>query len=273
MSCLCVTENRAPFMPWLLWSYDRQTWPNKELVIIDSSPVPFASARADVRVIALPPGTYQSAKRNRALDEARGDGVAWFDDDDWQHPERLARLAQALGAGADIAGGPDAWLVDLFHGTCARHVESAGLFVFNSAGFRRDLAQSQRFDEIENIDRANLWAYTLQFGRGAQVKAIDGAPGSVLLCHGSNLTNHPGRWVLAEPIDSLRAALGAPAWGQTDRQLDDLRSRILASQLPPPAAMPPPGAATEALPQGARAPSPGAGAANQGFWWNRPFRR
>jgi hypothetical protein len=39
-SCLCVTEKRTPFLPWLLWNFDKQTWVNKELVIIDSSPEP-----------------------------------------------------------------------------------------------------------------------------------------------------------------------------------------------------------------------------------------
>ena len=37
VSCLCVTEGRAAFMPWLLWCFDRQTWPHREFVIIDSS--------------------------------------------------------------------------------------------------------------------------------------------------------------------------------------------------------------------------------------------
>ena len=58
VSCLCVTEGRAAFMPWLLWCFDRQTWPHRQLVIIDSSLEPLQmSGRDDVRVISLPPGT------------------------------------------------------------------------------------------------------------------------------------------------------------------------------------------------------------------------
>ena len=58
VSCLCVTEGRPAFMPWLLWCFDRQQWPHRELVIVDSSPQPFqAGGRDDVRVVTAPPGT------------------------------------------------------------------------------------------------------------------------------------------------------------------------------------------------------------------------
>lgn len=60
VSCLCVTEDRAAFMPWLFWNYDRQSYARRELVIVDSSTIPFeplgrservpgASARRPVR--------------------------------------------------------------------------------------------------------------------------------------------------------------------------------------------------------------------------------
>src|SRR6185436_20175255 len=103
--CLCVTQNRPQFMPWLLWCYDRQTWQDKELVIIDSSREPLTSMRPDVRVVPAAPGTGIMAKRGTAFREMRGDALAWFDDDDWQHPERLERIAGALAAGALMAGG------------------------------------------------------------------------------------------------------------------------------------------------------------------------
>ncbi len=38
ISCLCVTEGRPAFLPWLCWGFERQTWPHKELLIVDSSP-------------------------------------------------------------------------------------------------------------------------------------------------------------------------------------------------------------------------------------------
>ncbi len=57
VSCLCVTEGRSAFMPWLLWCYDRQSWPRRELVIVDSSHQPLhVPNRGDVRVVTAPRG-------------------------------------------------------------------------------------------------------------------------------------------------------------------------------------------------------------------------
>src|SRR6187402_1451329 len=92
VSCLCVTENREAFMPWLLWCFNRQSWARRELVIVDSSEqTPSASDElANVRVLSVPRGMSVAAKRNLALQEAAGEVVTWFDDDDWQHPHKLA---------------------------------------------------------------------------------------------------------------------------------------------------------------------------------------
>ena len=130
VSCLCVTEGRAAFMPWLLWCFDRQTWPHRELVILDSSERPFASARNDVRVVALPPGTGVARKRNLAMRAARGDVIAWFDDDDWQHPQKLAWHVEALRTGAAYAGSASGWFVDLHRSSCEAFRAQHGLHDF-----------------------------------------------------------------------------------------------------------------------------------------------
>jgi len=85
ISCLAVT-NRHAFRPWLEWNYEKQTYPDKELVIVEGC--------NDI-----------VEARNRALALAKGDAIAWFDDDDWSHPLRLARIARSLLWGnAAVAG-------------------------------------------------------------------------------------------------------------------------------------------------------------------------
>ena len=114
VSCLCVTESRPAFMPWLLWCFDRQSWLNRELVIVDSSTEPFrVSGRDDVRVIAAPPGAGVARKRNLAIAQARGEIITWFDDDDWQHPDKLMWIVEALGDRAMYAGSRHGWWVIL----------------------------------------------------------------------------------------------------------------------------------------------------------------
>ena len=137
ISCLCVTENRPEFMPWLLWCYDRQTYPHRELVIIDSSPAPFdPGERADVRVIQMNPGATIGKKRNRAMQEARGEIFTWFDDDDWQHPQKCALLADTLRVGAAWAGCAESWFVNLSTQTCSRFSNPGRQPIFNGAGFK-----------------------------------------------------------------------------------------------------------------------------------------
>jgi hypothetical protein len=67
LTSLCITENRPAFLPWLLWNYDKQTWANRKLVIVDRSHAPYRSDRPDVRVIAAPPGTGVASMSNLAL--------------------------------------------------------------------------------------------------------------------------------------------------------------------------------------------------------------
>jgi len=81
----------------------QQTYPNKELIIIDDGQEDYAPILADVpagelRYIKLDPapGQVLGTLRNRSLEEATGDFKAQWDDDDWYHPERIERQAQVL---------------------------------------------------------------------------------------------------------------------------------------------------------------------------------
>jgi glycosyltransferase involved in cell wall biosynthesis len=79
-----------------------QTWPNKQLVIVDD----FSAPSFDV----APPGpgivyitervrSTIGAKRNRACAEARGDIICHWDDDDHSDPGRIANQVETLLAG------------------------------------------------------------------------------------------------------------------------------------------------------------------------------
>ena len=87
----------------------------------------------DVRVISLPPGRRVGSKRNIALQESHGEIITWFDDDDWQHPHKLAWLVEALHNGVLYAGARG-WCGS--GGMAVLHRSWAAV-VFNSAGFRR----------------------------------------------------------------------------------------------------------------------------------------
>jgi len=225
VSCLCVTEGRASFMPWLLWSFDRQTWPRKELVVVDSSPAPLASRRSEVRVITAPPGASVPRKRNLALAAARGEIVAWFDDDDWQHPERLTETASAVAAGASVAGAGAAWFVDLLGGGAYAYRASGGV-IFNAAAFSLELVRTIQFDERTIVASDAGWlSAVLREARGA-VHRLRATPHMFWLCHDDNLSNRRDRWPLCFPLAQVRASVGEAAWQGTDEQLAALRGRL-----------------------------------------------
>lgn len=87
-----------------------QTWRNLELIIVDDcspeghSDVLDAVAEMDdrVRVIRMPVngGTYLA--RNAGMAVARGEIITGQDDDDWSHPERIARQVQPLLETPDV---------------------------------------------------------------------------------------------------------------------------------------------------------------------------
>jgi glycosyltransferase involved in cell wall biosynthesis len=223
VSCLCVTEDRAAFLPWLLRGYDAQTYPHRELVVVDSSrEVWDLGGRPDIRVVSMDHGSWIPDKRNRALEEARGEIVMWFDDDDWQHPERLARLVAVLAKGAPYAGPATGWFIDVRTLRCHRHV-SRGC-VFNGLAFRREVAASVRFDVgvRKASDTRYLRALARRYGPGRIVNGTLFA----WLCHENNISNPRRLRSFREPIQRLVNAVSESAWGDSTAALEALRERL-----------------------------------------------
>lgn len=88
--------------------YRRQTYPNRELVVVDDgttdlAPVLASLSDEEVTHVRLCPDTDHvlGHLRNVALDAAAGDYLTQWDDDDWYHWERVARQAAVLADGAD----------------------------------------------------------------------------------------------------------------------------------------------------------------------------
>ncbi len=102
VSVVVVTHDRERFMPAIYDVYARQTCADTELLVLDDSAQPsrFFSALHDPRVRYQHLGERLSigAKRNRLIEQARGEWICHFDDDDYYADHYVAHmLAQTEG--------------------------------------------------------------------------------------------------------------------------------------------------------------------------------
>ena len=106
VSVIIPTYNRPQYIGRAIESALAQTLQDVEIIVVDDGSQPPAreivsryEANAQgvpVRYLYLQPNQGPSAARNAGLREARGEYVAFLDDDDRWHPEKLARCVEAL---------------------------------------------------------------------------------------------------------------------------------------------------------------------------------
>jgi len=110
VSCIMATRDRRAFVAQSVRYFLRQSYANRELVIVDDGYDQVDDlVRGDERLrhVRAEPGTTLGAKRNLACELARGELIAHWDDDDWVGPARLEAQVQSLtssGATATAAG-------------------------------------------------------------------------------------------------------------------------------------------------------------------------
>jgi glycosyltransferase involved in cell wall biosynthesis len=111
VSCLCVTRNRGRELERAVLSFSRQTYRNKELVIVYEQDDPATATvveglrhRLDIRAIEVPirPKLKLGELRNLAIHACQGEYFCQWDDDDWFHVERIeTQMRQLLSTRQD----------------------------------------------------------------------------------------------------------------------------------------------------------------------------
>ncbi len=121
VSCLMVTANRASLARRAIQCFLAQTWSNRELIIVDDGSEDYRDllpaaldSTSNQAGPGAPPIRYERIAhnplrrlgdlRNMTLDLARGDYCTQWDDDEWYHPERIARQVEALERAGASAG-------------------------------------------------------------------------------------------------------------------------------------------------------------------------
>jgi glycosyltransferase involved in cell wall biosynthesis len=117
VSCIMPTYGRTDFARQAVRYFQRQDYPNTELVIVESGPPELgAHLPDDPRIRIIPNDVSRSigALRNFACQHARGEIVLQWDDDDWHGPNRVSRQVDDIRADkADITALRDAMVFDL----------------------------------------------------------------------------------------------------------------------------------------------------------------
>lgn len=114
VSILIPCHNAARWLAATLESALAQTWPDKEIIVVDdgSTDDSLAVARGfevrGVRVISQP-NRGAAAARNTALRAAHGDFFQFLDADDLLHPEKIARQMERLAAAPPDTAATGRW--------------------------------------------------------------------------------------------------------------------------------------------------------------------
>lgn len=157
VTCLCITRNRREWLPKAIECFQRQTFPDAELLIVadgDSvhSLVPSDDSR--VRLVYSDPMRIGD-KRNFGCERARGQIICHWDDDDFSAPGRLAdQVARLQETDKAVTGYRTMAFTD---GTGWWEYAGHPAFAFGtSLCYRRDWWQDHRFASVQ-IGEDNLF--------------------------------------------------------------------------------------------------------------------
>jgi O-antigen biosynthesis protein len=222
VSCVMPTYRRRAFVPLALACFRRQTYPTRELIVIDDGDDGLAELLRDqpaVRYIHVGRRTSIGAKRNVGVAEARGEIVALWDDDDWYGDRRLERqTAPILDGNADMTGLVNRFVLELpqrkywtVSGSLHRSM-FAGDVTGGTVVFRRSIwANGIRFPEVNLGEDAAFLRQALR--RGQRLLRVDDRGDLfVYVRHGNNTWRFdagtflsPSGWSESAPPPGFRA--------------------------------------------------------------------
>ncbi len=193
VSCIMPTLNRRPFIPLTLQCFRSQTYPRKELIVVDDGSDPVGDLLEGVpgvRYLRLRQRMTIGTKRNLACREAKGEIIAHWDDDDWYAPTRLERQIAALMSGADMTGLANHCMLHLATGQFWRitsHLHKR-MFVGDIHGgtivYKKDLLKGFRYPETDLAEDAALVRRAL--GQKKQIVRVEEDGLFVYTRHGRN---------------------------------------------------------------------------------------
>jgi 2-polyprenyl-3-methyl-5-hydroxy-6-metoxy-1,4-benzoquinol methylase len=217
VTCIMPTADRRAFVARAVEYFLRQDYEPKELIIVDDGREAvddLVPADARVRYVRLTEKLPVGAKRNLACEQARGEIIAHWDDDDWHAPHRLSyQIESLLGAGAELCGISTLLFYDLRGGGRAwKYVYPPGRKPWVSGSslcYRREFWANNRFREIDvGEDARFVWSRPT-----ARMSVLPDPGFHVGIIHKANVSpkHTAGSYWRPHPAEDIRRLLGADA--------------------------------------------------------------
>jgi cephalosporin hydroxylase len=213
VTAIMPTADRRRFVPHAIRHFQKQDYPNRELIIVDDGADPVGDLVPDdprIRYLRLPDRRKVGWKRNYACREARGDVIVHWDDDDWMASHRIRyQVERLLAERAALAGLSSILYHQPASGQAWQFVytgQSRRWFGGNTFCYRKAFWAKNPFPEIDvGEDARFVWN-----DRGSPMVALEDDSFFVGIIHGSNVSpkrvgHGPFRPLAAERI---RAVMG-----------------------------------------------------------------
>jgi glycosyltransferase involved in cell wall biosynthesis len=167
VSVACPTFGRQRFLPNLIRYYGFQTHPDKELLILDDGPnaVEFLQdpkwLEIGVRYFHSNRRMSIGEKRNFLIQEAKGDVIVQFDDDDYYAPQYIEKMLAALGD-ADFLT-LDGWFAYSMKNCQLGYWDTSQLHPFHARFSGQGVEWMDTAGFHKNFLFDNYWAYGFSF--------------------------------------------------------------------------------------------------------------
>ncbi len=213
VTCIMPTYERRHFLPAAIRCFLRQDYTHRELIIVDDGADgvgDLLQRHKHIRYMRLSHRTPIGTKRNLACEQAAGELIAHFDDDDWQAAWRLRyQVKELLASGAQVCG-----LRELrYYDQCRNQ---AWIYVYppqhgpwlagNTLLYTKEFWRQNRFPDI-HIGEDTLF---VQGARAEQVLALNNTTFCIGIIHDANVSPkeiEPSRWHMC-PLDDIQHIVG-----------------------------------------------------------------
>lgn len=158
VSVLCVTFNRQHLVPFIIYQFKKQSYPNHlmELIIYDDSKERiFPNIQDDnIKYIYSNEKKPLGTKRNKLNSIAKGDIIVWFDDDDYYFPDRIKDTVQLLNnSNRLLIGCKYTYLYDSFKSKKIFKIQHRNNYTQNNIlAYKKEYLRTHTYNDKDNYN-------------------------------------------------------------------------------------------------------------------------